>query len=745
MDYDETMGDPRLTAFALGELEGAERAAFERELTADPVLRSELEEVRRAVAVFEAGFSSEELEDAELAPLQRTRVLAAVEAPLASSGSHPRGGRVVLAAAGMAAAVLALLGSRFVARPEAADDLIAEAPTPDTIALGATLEFHATGGFNPASQPSDTPGLLAAPSAPDVMYVARSGAAPAAGLSILDLDGYEGTYGVEFRGLGAPAGQPSAGYFFDYGAGTVHLGNADPQPDWSGQHLYDISRVLVEPRYVTGFPKANRLEFGDPFGKPDIVPTGPADESYPLFQENLAQSPEAQPLSTFSIDVDTASYANVRRFLQNGQRPPVDAVRVEELVNYFSYDYARPDGERPFAVDAELGECPWAEGHQLLRIGLRGRPSSFEGRAPVNVVFLIDVSGSMKDADKLPLLKDALRLLVGQLTEDDSIAIVTYADDARVHLAATHGGAHERILAAVESLSANGSTNGEGGLRLAYEIAGKNLREDGVDRVLLASDGDFNVGISDEGELETFIAEQSAGGVELTVLGFGEDNLKDSKLEVLSGRGNGNYFYVDGLREARKVLVTDLGANFETIASDVKIQVDFNPAHVASYRLIGYETRALANRDFADDTKDAGEIGPDHRVTALYEIVPAGLVKAGVRPSKYAAEPVETEATASDELGSIRLRYKAPGATESVEFEEPVLAGARPFASLTADTRFATAVTAFGLALRNSKHRGTATLEDVSRWALDALGDDPEGLRTEFCDLVGKARELGVR
>lgn len=479
----------------------------------------------------------------------------------------------------------------------------------------------------------------------------------------------------------------------------------------------------------------------------DDIPV-PGTESYQDLIENTFQRTAATPLSTVSVDVDTASYTNVRRFLSDGQVPPTGAVRVEEMINYFSYGYAEPEGEHPFSVTTEVGACPWNPEHRLLRIGMQGKLPVETERKRHNLVFLLDVSGSMDEPNKLPLLKDSLRLLADDLTEDDTVAIVTYAGEANVHMARTHGANEEAILTAIDSLSAEGSTNGESGIDLAYKIATENFIEGGINRVMLGTDGDFNVGQSSDEAMVQLIEEKAKSGVQLSVLGYGTGNLKDSKLEGISGKGDGNYAYIDGLREAKRVLVDELDGTLETIAKDVKLQVDFNPGAVASYRLIGYENRMLAAADFTDDTKDAGEIGAGHRVTALYEIVPgvsAGKKTQGVEPSKYVAAEEEPTVIESDELCEVRVRYKAPGEEESTGFRVATMPADTSFDALSEDTRFAASVAAFGMALSGSPHRGSANLEDVSAWATRALGDDVDGRRAEFCDLVLKARELGVR
>jgi secreted protein with Ig-like and vWFA domain len=481
-----------------------------------------------------------------------------------------------------------------------------------------------------------------------------------------------------------------------------------------------------------------------------------AGERYGRFEENRFLAVADRPLSTFSIDVDTASYAVVRRFLAAGRLPPRDAVRIEEFVNYFRYGYPRPDGDDPFAVTLEAADCPWRPGHRLVRIGIAGRDIDRARRPAGNLVFLVDVSGSMGAPDKLPLVKQALAMLVEELTENDTVSIVTYAGDAGLKLPPTSGDQKQTILDVIEGLAAGGSTHGSAGIVLAYEQARERFIPGGANRVILCTDGDLNVGITSDAALVDLVQSQARDGTFLTVLGFGQGNLQDEKLEAIADKGNGVYAYVDGVREARKVLVEQLTGSTIAIAKDVKIQVEFNPAQVASYRLVGYENRRLADADFRDDTKDAGEIGAGHTVTAIYEIVPTGAAAAGpgagVEPLKYqparpAAEPAPAPAAdgpASAELLTVKLRFKEPEGDTSVLREFPLADRGGAFAAASADTRFAAAVAAFGMILRQSEFAGSVSLDDVAQIALDALGTDEGGHRAEFLDLVRKAAAIGA-
>ncbi|MDE2661922.1 MAG: von Willebrand factor type A domain-containing protein [Gemmatimonadota bacterium] len=471
-------------------------------------------------------------------------------------------------------------------------------------------------------------------------------------------------------------------------------------------------------------------------------------ESYALIEENGFRRVGESPLSTFSIDVDRASYANIRRFIQAGERPPVDAVRIEEMINYFPYEWDAAPGDRPFEVVTEVWDAPWKPEHRLVRIGLKAPSVDTENLPPSNLVFLVDVSGSMSPPDKLPLLKRAFALLIEQLRPQDQVAIVVYAGAAGLVLPPTPGDRRARILSAVQRLEAGGSTAGGAGIALAYDVAREHFVEDGNNRVILATDGDFNVGASSDEAMMRLIENERESGIFLTVLGFGTGNLKDSKMEGIANRGNGNFHYVDGLLEARKVLVEEMGGTLLTVAKDVKLQVEFNPARAAAYRLIGYENRLLDDEDFNDDTKDAGELGAGHTVTALYEVVPAGLpVPRSVDPLRYqpAAEPPPpaeaAPGTFEDELLYVKVRYKDPDGSESRLLALPVADRSR---SPSRSFRFAAAVAGFGMLLRDSPHAGALSADDVISLAERGRGDDPRGYRGEFIRLVETVRDLDL-
>ena len=458
-------------------------------------------------------------------------------------------------------------------------------------------------------------------------------------------------------------------------------------------------------------------------------------EEYAHIDENRFHNALETALSTFSIDVDTASYANVRRFLNLQRTPHRDAVRIEELINYFNYDYPEPDGGHPFSITTELGACPWNSDHRLMLVGIQGRRGLQKKPRASNLVFLIDVSGSMRGGDKLPLLKRSFKLLVPQLTSRDRVAIVVYAGAAGLVLPSTPGDHKEKILSALDRLQAGGSTAGGAGIRLAYEVAEREFRKDGNNRIVVATDGDFNVGVSSTSDLVSLIESKRDKGIFLTVLGFGTGNYKDARLEQLADKGNGNYHYVDSILEGRKVFVHDMRGTLFTIAKDVKIQVEFNPAHVKGYRLVGYENRKLANEDFADDTKDAGELGAGHSVTAFYEIIPADSDEevGGSGNLKYQDQRISEKARRSPEWATVKFRYKKPDGDRSILMERTARPrrgkGSRVF-------QFASAVAEWGMLLRESPFKAEASYEAVSRRARANRGADVYGYREEFIRLV---------
>ena len=469
-------------------------------------------------------------------------------------------------------------------------------------------------------------------------------------------------------------------------------------------------------------------------------------EEYNLIDENPFKIVKNHPLSTFSIDVDTASYSNLRRFITEGRLPPKDAVRIEELINYFTYNYAQPKGNNPFSITTEISDAPWNNQHKLVHIGIQGKEIVTENLPPSNLVFLLDVSGSMNSFNKLPLIKSAFQLLVDELTEKDTVSIVVYAGAVGVVLPPTKGNEKDKILATINQLEAGGSTAGGQGIKLAYDLAKRFYQSSGNNRVILATDGDFNVGVSSDAELVRMIENYRDEGIFLTVLGFGTGNFKDAKIEQLADKGNGNYAYIDNLLEAKKVLVTEIGETLLTIAKDVKIQVEFNPAKVQAYRLIGYENRLLRSQDFNDDTKDAGELGAGHSVTALYEIIPVGVESNVKLPEvdelRYQDNQVDQAAYNSDELMLVKLRYKEPKGKTSELIKQLVVDKGVSLNSASNDFKFAAAVAEYGMILRDSEYQGNASLNKVLRLANESKGLDLEGYRSEFINMVERSQNL---
>lgn len=464
-------------------------------------------------------------------------------------------------------------------------------------------------------------------------------------------------------------------------------------------------------------------------------------EEYNEFVANRFLLAWDEPLSTFSIDVDNAAYSNVRRFINQGTLPPVDAIRTEEFLNYFTYDYPAPQGKDPVSITTEVSDAPWNTQHKLVHIGIKAKEVATENLPASNLVFLIDVSGSMNFSNKLPLLKSSLKLLVKQLRPQDRVAIVTYANQTKELLASTPGNDKAKILEAIDRLYVSGGTAGGDGIQRAYRVAENNFIKGGNNRIILATDGDFNIGISSPKELEKMIETKRATGIYLTVLGFGMGNYKDNRMQVLAEKGNGNHAYIDNLTEAKKVLVNEFGGTLFTVAKDVKIQVEFNPAKVQAYRLIGYESRLLEAKDFNDDTKDAGEMGAGHNVTALYEIIPVG-VKSNFAPSIDPLKYQKTEKnekktlTNSPELLTVKLRYKQPDSHKSSKMEIAVIDNNTPIKKSSENFRFSAAVAGFGMLLQNSDYKNDFTFDDVINLAKQATGYDPEGYRKEFIRLV---------
>jgi Ca-activated chloride channel family protein len=477
----------------------------------------------------------------------------------------------------------------------------------------------------------------------------------------------------------------------------------------------------TEAEKADAFVQAKRVANAPAVAEPP--PISDQSEQYSEIRENDFVDAAKEATTTFAIDVDRASYANVRRMLSQNELPPPNAVRLEEMVNYFTYSYPQPTGSDPFSITTEVTGCPWDPTHRLMRIGIQGRNLDEWKMAPNNLVFLLDVSGSMEPPDRLPLIQSAFRLLVDKLRAEDTVSIVVYAGQAGLVLPPTSGADKATILAALDQLQAGGSTAGGAGIELAYKVAIENFKPDGNNRVILGTDGDFNVGINSLPDLEKFIEEKRTSGVFLTTIGVGDDNYRDSVLETLADKGNGNYAYLDSMNEAKKVFESELTGTLVTIAKDVKVQLTFDPSRVASYRQLGYEDRALANKDFEDDTKDAGELGAGHSVTALYEIVPVANASQG-------------------EIASIKLRYKDPkGETSKLVASSAMDTGTSAYAA-SADMQFAAAVAEFAMLLRESPHKGTSTYADVAALARISHGPDLDGTRDELLRLVETSRTL---
>ncbi len=504
----------------------------------------------------------------------------------------------------------------------------------------------------------------------------------------------------------------------------------------SGLKSYDSKEIskLVNPSMSGVLSEGETWRYNDNFNT----------EEYGLVKENTFMSALQNPLSTFSIDVDTASYANIRRYITSGQMPPKDAVRIEEMINYFTYDYPQPKGKDPFSITTETAVCPWNDKHKLVLIGLQGKVYEPSKLPPSNLVFLIDVSGSMSYENKLPLLKESFKLLVQNLRSEDTVSIVVYAGAPGLVLPPTKGKDKEAILAALDKLQSGGSTAGGAGIELAYKTAQEQFIKNGNNRIILATDGDFNVGTSDTGSLVRMIEEKRNAGIYLTILLFGVGNIKDDKMEQMADKGNGNYYYIDTIREAERVLVGQMSGTLFTIAKDVKIQVEFNPALVKGYRLIGYENRVMRNEDFSDDTKDAGELGAGHNVTALYEIIPADVKEKlpEYDDLKYQTMKINKEAFDSKELLTVKLRYKFPKDSQSNLLSVPLKDRTDSIENASNTLRFTAAVAGWGMLLRDSQFKGTITLDSVLDLAKKGIGKDPKGYKKEFLELVEKTKEM---
>ncbi|HSV64005.1 MAG TPA: von Willebrand factor type A domain-containing protein [Chthoniobacterales bacterium] len=699
------LDDPNLTAFALGELSPDDHAKMANAIADSPEAQSYVAETQQFARLLRAEYEADRQQPANAIAVKRPRFsdAARIEEQRRSSSRYQWGS---LAAA---LAIFAVIGALAI-----------------TTIQRETGRLSKRAGDLPKTEKQDLAPIEAIPEPTVEMEVAQQPAEPPPPPPLAK---------DEFRAEKKSAGRDLAAAGK---TGSLPRNPSAPKPmpmmrsyASNGASMTEATEIEPPSRYRQDFNTA----------------------TYDKVEENPFLPAASNPLSTFSIDVDTASYANVRRFINSGSLPPKDAVRVEEMINYFTYDYKEPEGDKPFSIDLDATGCPWEPSHRLLRIGLKGREVANEKRPASNLVFLLDVSGSMMPAERLPLVKQAMRLLVDKLGQNDRVAIVIYAGGSGLALNSTPGTQKEKILRALEELQAGGSTNGAEGIELAYKVAADNFIKGGVNRVILATDGDFNVGVTNQGDLIRLIEAKAKTGVFLSVLGVGTDNLKDSTMQKLADKGNGNYAYLDSVEEARKVLVQQINGTLMTIAKDVKIQVEFNPARVASYRLIGYEKRLLRKEDFNNDKVDAGEIGAGHTVTALYEVVPAGPGATDpaasvppVDPLKYqspsSSTATKTEVGASPEMVTVKLRHKKPDGDVSELTERSFTDNGSKFENAAQDLKFAAAVAEFGMLLRDSQYKGKGTFGAVIEWAQEGKGRDTAGYRAGFIEMAHKVQSL---
>jgi len=788
-----TPDDPKLTAYALGELDEAGRAAIEAELEKSPECRQAVEEIRQSAAMLAEEFSTEELPDLTFArqrsienqlrkPAERTPlfswqrllfygaaasvvvVLGAMLLPTVSKSKRPANEMVSLREnpqrrqpaaeppvpfSTESPALVGRTKDRAIPLQHEVTIPVAESVPPatqlkreETADMGsvassqsseAQLRKNYEAALNFKNSVAQSSSSLDRRAAPGFDQPNPNPQTPAPLVHDRFVESSATIVTANGRGGGGGGGgRLSAGEGFDFAS------QPPARQDGVKQTAGDRSYSFRETPPVEEMPT--------PMYRYRVKPTTPDTATYPHLTENSFLTVAQSPLSTFSIDVDTASYANVRRFLNSGRLPPRDAVRIEEMINYFSYRYPQPAGGHPFSVNVEVAGCPWNSEHRLARVGLKGREIAQDKRPPSNFVFLIDVSGSMQPAERLPLIKQALRQLVKRMNENDRVAIVVYANRAGIKLDSTSCANKERILEAIDALDAGGSTNGGDGIQQAYALASEHFIRGGVNRVLLCTDGDFNVGLTDQNQLVRLIQDKAKSGVFLTTLGVGTDNYKDALMQKLADKGNGNYHYLDTLEEAQKVLIDQMNGTLVTIAKDVKIQIEFNPAQVGAYRLIGYEKRLLREQDFNNDRKDAGEIGAGHTVTALYEIVAAGRSTdyPNLDTLKYQSErPSESvRTTGGGELLTVKLRYKQPQGDTGRLIEVPVRDNDRSYGRASEDFKFAAAVASFGMVLRDSEFKGSSSFDGILELAQESKGRDENGHRSEFIQLVRKAAAL---
>lgn len=752
--------DAMITAFALGQLPEQEAERVKQWLIEQPELQVQVDEVRqfnhlikREWRVDESITDSTILRDAILARLDPSATqTSSAEKPPSLPHVRWRFGQILWVAAAIAGSFV-VAGVWYADSQRFAYQRVALENNREQIAAsrGRAVAVETWEQIEPSGDESLAGNESYTHAAPQTVIVDSSSADPntIAALKFdsfssmaTSLDGRDHTTKFHEQTGATPAGTDQFGRSKSANLSADGAAPAQTQRYYSGHHFI-LDMIDSEALGVVEF-EAESARYGtEQYGE--------------IYENDFRTTRGDSAISTFAVDVDTASYANVRRFLNQSRLPPSDAVRIEELVNYFPYNYVAPTGKVPFSVNMEVASCPWNPEHQLLRVGLKGKEIHRDRRPPGNLVFLLDVSGSMGDANKLDLLRQAMTILIDQLSEDDRIAIVTYAGDAGVHLEPTRGDQKTTLRRSINELKSGGSTNGSAGIEVAYQLATEHFIEEGTNRVILATDGDLNVGITQDDDLVRLISEKAATGVFLTVLGFGTGNLKDAKMEKLADRGNGQYAYIDSLREAQKVLIEEMSGSLVTIAKDVKLQIEFNPAQVAEYRLIGYENRVLQKEDFADDSKDAGDIGAGHTVTALYELAPTATelasrqrrqnqVSLRYQRRSTIEEVVEdfelTDDANNGDLLTLSLRWKEPDqdVSQLKEFEMP--SSKKAFGRASKDFQFASAVAAFGMLLRDSRYRGNASWDSITEIASAAIGNDESGYRAEFVDLVRMASRL---
>jgi len=767
MRYDPQ--DPRITAYVLGELDGQDKTSFEAEMASCDDLRQVVKDTRqtldrlsRELAVEPSTVLSDKARRAVSREIDRVRGEAREGPPPVSVAPAARRSvfRRMVALAAIAASLLVLVGGTLVwysierqfkrsavakLQMEMSEATARSMESAPQAADGGRITANERGWrFDRTAPPPGGSGPLTA----DYDFRIAASTSP---VGVESAGPMAGAGTATSPAASSPSGSATPGFMFESESTSGSYGGrvADPRVQGVTESAGGNYQALDGPP-MPGMPPQEVAKH-EASARPDLG-QGPgwAGDRYSPIVENPFQEVKNAPLSTFSIDVDTASYSKVRMYLmQQGVLPRPDAVRIEELVNYFTYEYDPPTDDRPFAAHLEVAECPWTPAHRLVRVGIKGKEIDRDQRPSSNLVFLLDVSGSMNQPNKLPLVKQGMKMLVDQLNENDSVAIVVYAAATGLVLEPTTGDHKQVILDALDRLHAGGSTNGGAGIQLAYQTALDHFIRGGVNRVILCTDGDFNVGVTGTDELVRMAEQNAKTGVFLSVLGFGMGNHNDAMLEQISGKGNGNYAFIDTEPEARKVLVEQMAGTLVTIAKDVKIQVEFNPQQVSAYRLIGYENRILAAQDFNDDKKDAGEIGAGHTVTALYEIVPAGTAS-DVRPPpvddlRYQTQGAANEAAQSGELLTLKIRYKQPDGDTSTKLEFPARDEGRRFGQASQDFRFAAAVASFGMLLRDSQYKGNATYAGVLETATEAASGDTTGYREEFLKMVARARELTGR